>query len=176
MKLPLQITFRDMSPSEALEAAIREKADKLDQFCSTIMSCRVTVGMVGKHKQQGREFFVRVDVTVPEKEIVATRDHHEDIYVALRDAFDQARRQLEEFARVRRGDVKTHELPGQGQIARLFPEEGYGFIRGTTGEDLYFSAANVVHPHFERLVVGMNVSFLERAGAEGAQAMRVTAL
>jgi ribosome-associated translation inhibitor RaiA len=68
----------------------------------------VTVEESQKHKTQGKHFHVSVDVRVPGKEVVANRDHHEDVYVALREAFDSAKRQLEELARVQRGDVKTH--------------------------------------------------------------------
>lgn len=176
MKLPLQITFRDMPPSEALDAAIREKVEKLDQFFPHIMSCRVTLATIGKHKQQGREFTLGVDITVPGREIVVNRDHHEDFYVALRDAFDDAKRQLEEHARLHRGDVKTHELEEQGEIARLFPAQGYGFIRSADERDIYFAAANVAHPPFERLTPGMKVTYLEESGGEGPQARRVVAL
>lgn len=115
MKLPLQITWRDIPPSEALEAAIRERADKLDLFYPHIMACRVTVGITGKHKHQGQQFAVAVDLSVPGKEIVVNRDHDEDAYGALRDAFDHARRQLEDFARIQRGDVKLHQEPGRGR-------------------------------------------------------------
>lgn len=108
MQVPLQITIRDVQHSEALEARIREKATKLESFHPRIMSCRVTVEESQKHKTQGKHFHVSVDVRVPGKEVVANRDHHEDVYVALRDAFDSARRQLEELARLQRGDVKTH--------------------------------------------------------------------
>jgi len=120
MKLPLKITLRDIPQSVALETAIREKADKLDQFYPQIMACRVTIEIAGKHKQQGNEFKVRVDLTVPGKELVIDRDHHEDVYVALRDAFDHARRQLEDYARRQRGEVKTHvegRAPETGAIA-----------------------------------------------------------
>jgi ribosomal subunit interface protein len=175
MKLPLQITLRDMPQSDALEAAIREKADKLDLFYPSIMSCRVTVEMPGKHKHQGKQFTVRVDLTVPGKEIVVNRDHHEDVYVALRDAFDVAKRQLEDYGRRQRGEIKAHEAEGRGEVARLLPDEGYGFIRTLDDRELYFSAANVVHPSFERLEEGMAVTFLEEAGGEGPQAKRVSA-
>jgi ribosome-associated translation inhibitor RaiA len=67
------------------------------------------------HHQQGRQFRVHIDVRVPGKEVVANRDHDEDVYVALRDAFDSVKRQLEETVRVRRGDVKVHETPQHGQ-------------------------------------------------------------
>jgi ribosomal subunit interface protein len=109
MQLPLQITIRDVEHSDALEAHIREKAGKLDEFFSHIMSCRVVVEMPHKHHQQGKNFTVRIDIGVPGNEIVVNRDHAEDVYVALRDAFDAAKRQLEDYARKIRGDVKTHE-------------------------------------------------------------------
>lgn len=114
MQVPLQITVRGMPHSEALEARIREKAGKLGEFFPRINSCRVTVEEFGKHHHQGRRFQVRIDLRVPGKEIVANRDHDEDPYVALRDAFDAVKRQLEEIARVKRGDVKAHETPQRG--------------------------------------------------------------
>lgn len=107
MEVPLQITVRDFPQSEALDARIREKAGKLCEFNPRITSCRVTVEELHKHHQQGRHFQVSLDVRVPGREIVVNRAHHEDVYVALRDAFDAAKRQLEEIARVKRGDVKA---------------------------------------------------------------------
>jgi ribosomal subunit interface protein len=108
MKLPLQITIRDFPQSEALEARIREKAAKLEEFHPRITSCRVTVEEMRKHHQQGRHFQVNLDVRVPGKEIVVNHAHDEDVYVALRDAFDAANRQLEETAHVEQGNVKGH--------------------------------------------------------------------
>jgi ribosomal subunit interface protein len=105
----MQITIRDIDHSEALEAHIRDKAKKLDEFFNHIMSCRVVVEMPHKHHRQGKQFNVRIDIGVPGSEIVVNRDHAEDIYVALRDAFDAAKRQLEEYARKIRGDIKTHQ-------------------------------------------------------------------
>lgn len=176
MKLPLQITLRDFPQSEALEAAIREKADKLDQFYPGIMSCRVVVEMPGKHKHKGKEFVVRVDMTVPGKEIVINRDHHEDVYVALRDAFDVAKRQLEDYARKQRGEIKQHDVESRGRIARLQAGEGFGFIESLDGKELYFSATNVVHPSFDKLAQGMTVTYLEEAAGDGLQAKRVSAV
>ena len=109
MQIPLQITIRDMEHSDALEAHIREKANKLDEFFDRIMSCRVVVEMPHKHHHQGKQFNVRIDIGVPGSEIVVNRDHAEDVYVALRDAFDAAKRQIEDYVRKMRGDVKTHK-------------------------------------------------------------------
>jgi ribosomal subunit interface protein len=99
MKTPLQITFRDMPHSDALDTHIRDKAQKLEQLFSDIVSCRVVVEQPAKHSQQGKPFNVRIDLGVPGSEIVVDKQANEDVYVALRDAFDAAKRQLEDYAR-----------------------------------------------------------------------------
>jgi ribosomal subunit interface protein len=109
MRIPLQITVRGIEHSEALETHIRDKVDKLEEFFDRIMSCRVVVEVPHKHHHQGKQFNVRIDIGVPGSEIVVNRDHAEDVYVALRDGFDAAKRQLEEYARKMRGDIKTHQ-------------------------------------------------------------------
>lgn len=109
MQTPLQITIRNVEHSAALEAHIRDKANKLDEFFNHIMSCHVVVEMPHKHHHQGKQFNVRIDIGVPGDEIVVNRDHHEDVYVALRDAFDAANRLLEDHARKVRGNVKAHQ-------------------------------------------------------------------
>ncbi len=174
MQVPVQITIRDMPRSEALEAHIRDSAAKLEEFHDRITSCRVTVEQTAQHRHQGRPFRVSIDLRVPGKEIVANRDHHEDVYVALRDAFDAAKRQLEETVRLQRGDVKVHEAVQHGEVVRMFPEEGHGFIRTADGRELYFSRENVVHPAFDQLESGAQVQFIEETGAEGLQAKRVS--
>ena len=174
MKIPLQITLRDIDHSEALEAHIREKAKKLESFFEHIVSCRVVVEMPHKHKHQGKAFNVRVDIGVPGSEIVVHRDFHEDVYVALRDAFDVAKRQLEDYVRRLHGEAKAHEAEYTGQVVRLFPKEGYGFIRRGDGMEFYFHADNVVKPVFDHLKVGDEVKFIEELAAEGPQAKRVS--
>ncbi len=108
MQIPLQITLRDMPSSPAVEDRIREKADKLHRYYDRIMGCRVVVEMPQRHKHQGKLHSVRIDLTVPGVELVANHAQHEDVYVALRDAFDAITRQLEDFARRQRGEVKNH--------------------------------------------------------------------
>jgi ribosomal subunit interface protein len=160
--------------SEALEADIRSHAAKLEQFHPRITSCRVTVEETRKHHQQGHQFTVRIDLRVPGGEIVVTRDHNEDVYVAVRDAFDSAKRQVEEVIREKRGDVKLHEVPQHGTVARIFKDDGCGFISTADGRELYFSRENVVHPPFEHLEPGAAVQFIEEMAAEGPQAKRVS--
>lgn len=116
MKTPVQVTFHNMEHSPAVETAIRERAGQLEKFCADIIGCQVEVEAPHRHHHRGNLFEVRLRVTVPGTEIVANRnpdeDHaHEDVYVALRDAFRAARRQLEDYVRRRRGDVKSHSTP-----------------------------------------------------------------
>ncbi len=98
MKLPLQITSRNVSLSDSAEQSIREKAAKLDQFYDQIMSCRVLVESPHRHQQRGNHYNVRLDITVPGSEIVIKREENEDLYVAIRDAFDAAQRKVKEHS------------------------------------------------------------------------------
>jgi ribosomal subunit interface protein len=105
----MQISFRDMEPSGAVEAKIRERVAKLERFYDRIMGCRVVVEAPHRRHHQGKLFHVRVDLTVPGSELAVTREPaerhaHEDVFVAIRDTFDAAQRQLEEYARRQRGD------------------------------------------------------------------------
>lgn len=175
MQQPLQITFRDIPPSEAVEADIREKAAKLDQFFDKIMTCRVMVEAPHTHKHKGHLYHVRVDLTVPGGELIANRSPdshqaHEDIYVAVRDAFDAAKRQLQEYKRKLKGNVKFHEVPAHGQVMELSPEQDYGRIQTSDGRDIYFHRNSLVQGEFDELLPGTEVRFVEEMGEEGPQA------
>ena len=171
--LPVQVTIRDMHVSPALEDHIRKKASKLNRFYDRISSCRIVVELPQKHKQQGKLFNVRIDITVPGKELVVTHKYDEDIYIAIRDAFEAIERQLEDHSHKRKGNVKTHEELVKGNIVRLMPNEGYGFIEGLDGNEYYFSLTNVRHPKFQQLLIGDYVHFIPVVFAEGRQAHHV---
>lgn len=109
MQTPLQITVRGMEHPVSLDQHLSERVAKLERVYSNLTGCRVVVELLDRHKQQGKHFAVCVDLTLPGKEIVVNHQHAEDVYVALRDAFDAAKRQLEDYARVQRGDVKSRE-------------------------------------------------------------------
>jgi cold shock CspA family protein/ribosome-associated translation inhibitor RaiA len=178
MKLPLQITFRGLESSDALEAEIRERAGKLDHFSPDIMSCRVVVESGHKHHEEGNLYHVRVDLTVPGLEIVTGRERtlhhaHTDAYVAVRDAFDEARRQLEDYERRRRQEVKAHRVPEHGRVARLNLDEGFGFIETADGREIYFHRNSVLRAPFADLRAGQEVRFDEEPGEKGPQATTV---
>ncbi len=175
MQVPLQVTFQQLPHSDALEARIRERALELEQFHDHLISCRVTVRSDERHKHQGGRFNIRIELAVPNHRFAITRDHDEDAFVAVRDAFDAARRRLEDLEREVRGHVKTHADTLHGRVARLWPERGYGFIESDAGDEFYFARENVITPPFEHLHAGMTVQFIEEAAAEGLQAKRVRA-
>ncbi|HLN27407.1 MAG TPA: HPF/RaiA family ribosome-associated protein [Gemmataceae bacterium] len=178
MQLPLQISFRHMERSEEIEALVREKAAHLDTFADHIMSCRVVVEPAGKHHLHGNLYEVRIDIMVPDEEIAVTREpsqHTEcrDIHVALRDAFDSARRKLEDYVRRRRGTVKALETAPHARVSKLFPDEGYGFLETPDGREVYFHRHSVLHEGFDRLQIGTEVTFVEEEGKKGPQASTV---
>lgn len=170
----LEITVRDIPHSDALENQIRQKAEKLEKFYPHIISCRVVVGMPHKHKHQGREFNVRLDITVPGSELVVNHDVDEDVYVALRDAFKAAKRQLEDYARRQRREIKTHAPVLHGKVVRLIKDEGYGFIEAFDGRELYFHRENLADNNFDQLTIGSEVQFIQDIANEGYQAKRVS--
>jgi len=176
MQLPLQVSFRHMKHSKPIEALIRDRAARLDTFADHIMSCRVVVEPAGKHQREGQLYAVRIDLTVPGKEIAVTHGpstEARDIHVALRDAFDAARRQLEDYERRRRGDVKSLESMPHGRVCQLFPGEGYGFLVTPDGREIYFHCDSVLHGDFGHLAIDTEVAFVEEAGNKGPQATTV---
>jgi len=178
MMVPLQITFRNMPPTEAIEANIREKAAKLDQFYDRVTNCRVVVEVPHRRHHKGKLYHVRVDIKVPGWEVVINREPskhsaHEDIYVAIQQAFDAARRQLQDYAPRQRGGVKGHEGVPIARVSKLLADEGYGFPETADGREVYFHGNSVLDEHFEHMVVGTEVHFAEEAGEKGPQASTV---
>ena len=183
MQAPLQITFRHMDSSEAVAARIRERAVELERFLDRIISCRVVVECRHPRRQHGNLFRLRIDLKVPGRAIAVGRDPaahqaHEDIYVAIRDAFDAARRVLEDHVRERRREVKLHAVPDHGRIARLLPAQNCGFILSAEGNEIYFHRNSVTNGGFDKLAVGDGVRFVAQhsESAAGPQASTVVPL
>lgn len=179
MQLPLEISFHNMDASAAVEARVRELAKKLDQHYGRIMSCRVVVEASHRHHHKGYIYNVRIDMTAPGKEIVINREPelnhaHEDVYVALRDAFSAASRKLASLAEQRSGhQVKVHAGLPHGRIYSLSPDEGFGRIETSDGRDIYFHKNSLINADFDKLKVGDEVRFAEEEGDKGPQASTV---
>lgn len=159
---PIKITYRNVDPSPAVEQDIRSRVEKLQAFDSRVHWCNVTVEAEGKHQHKGRIYRIGIHLGLPGKTITANRagphnPAHEDIYVAIRDSFNAVTRQVEDYARIRRDDVKTHDVPGHGRIVRLFPDDGYGFIETSDGQEVYFHRNSVVEGEFTKLEINSEV-------------------
>jgi len=173
MIIPLQITGHGMELSEELREEITERANRLDKFYDRIMRCKVIAEESKRHPHEGKLYSVHIIMTVPGGEIVTRREQNDDLLVAMRDSFAAAQRKLEDFAREQRGDIKIHEKQQRGRIGVLFPDQGYGFLVSPDGYDVYFHKNSLVNRDFEKLSVGMEVTFAEEMGDKGPQASSV---
>jgi ribosomal subunit interface protein len=170
-----------MEPSPAVEARIREKAARLERFHDRIVGCHVVVEERNRHQRKGKLYNIRIEISVPGQNVfvgnVGPQNHaHEDVYVAIRDAFDAAGRRLEDHVRRMRGDVKMHEAPPHGRVVRMFPD--HGFIQADDGQEIYFHRNSLAEGSFDDLEVGREVRFViaEKEGIEGPQASTVVPL
>ncbi|AKF02943.1 HPF/RaiA family ribosome-associated protein [Sandaracinus amylolyticus] len=180
MQSPLRISFHELEPSPAIEDRIRREVDKLERFHPNVVGCHVTVSETHHHHHKGNIYGVRVEVAVPGEDVVISREPevnhaHDDPYVSIRDAFDAARRKLEDHARRMRGDVKTHEEPSRGRVIRLVPEDQYGFLETDDALQVYFHEHAVARGRFGELQLGDEVRFVlaEGEGEKGPQASTV---
>lgn len=182
MQIPVEITFKELERSEAMEARIRDWVDKLERVYDRIVRCEVMVETPHRRHQKGRQFHVRVRLTVPGGELVTSRDPgpdetHEDFYVALRDAFRTARRQLEDHVRksLKRGEGAPKPRRGSqhGRVTFIDVEREWGWIEPDDGRRVYFHRNSVIGG-IDQLELGDEVRFTEEEGREGPQASTVT--
>lgn len=109
MQKPLEITFRGMSTSPSVEISIQRWVARLERSYPRLQHCTVVVEIPHQHGQQGNRFQIGIELTVPGRTIAVSRElGDEDVYVAIADAFRAARRQLQDHARILRGDIKMH--------------------------------------------------------------------
>jgi ribosomal subunit interface protein len=174
MEIGLQITARDIEVTDAIRGDIEAKAEKLDKYYDRIMRCRVVLESPKRHQHEGKLYNVHIYMTVPGSELMVKRELNKDLYVAIRDAFQAARRKLEDFSSQQRLDVKHHEETPHAKISSLFPDKGYGFLTTQDGLEIYFHENSVVNKDFNKLKIGMKVRFAEEMGGKGPQASSVT--
>lgn len=181
MKIPLEIAFKGIEHTDEVEALIREEADKLDRVCNYLMSCRVAVERRQQHQEVGNPYRVRINMTVPPgHELVVKRepskgDMHDPLPIVIKHAFTSAARQLRKLVELQRGTVKTHpDQQVSAIVHKLFPIEGYGFLRTVdTQEEVYFHRNSVLHDAFNRLAIGIGVRYVAEEGEKGLQATSV---
>lgn len=131
-----------------------------------------------EHHQEGDHYWVHLDIARPDGEWVVNRNprqrtSHADVYLAIRDTFDAARHQLEDYVTHRQLKVKTHETPPHGKVAEPFPCMDFGTMLTPDGRSIYFHRNSVINVEFDKLGLGTEVRFAEEAGDEGSQAITV---
>jgi len=196
MKPQVQITFRSMEPSKAVEEWIRNAAAKLETFYSQIMGCRVEVGIPHRHHKAGSSYRIRIELTVPHGNILVKREPglgtryrqlreqqltkqadinsvRKELRRAIDDAFKAAGRRLQDFARRQRGDVKRSASLPVARVSKILRQEGYGFLTSEDGREIYFHKNSVFGRAFPRLKMGTTVHFVEEQGEKGLQASTV---
>ncbi len=196
MKSSLQITYRNVKPTDQLEKWICAEAEKLDIFYDRIMGCHVAVEVPHRHHRRGDLYHIRIQVTVPSGEIVVTREpsmarearhlgetdipkyreleaSHRHLRPALKAAFRSAARRLQDYARRQRGDIKIHAPLVKARVSKIAPDDGYGFLMADDGREIYFHKNSVLNEAFSRMKVGTTVSFVEEPGEKGPQASTV---
>ncbi len=175
MQIEPEIALRHVELDEAAEELIREGISDLDKAYDRLTSCHLMVEIPERRHRTGNLYHVRIDLRMPGHEIVIRRapaEHHshEDLSQALGEAFDQANRELVEFARQQRGDLKAHEVRPHGRVVRLLPD--YGFIETADGLEVYFHRNGVVRGDFDHLE-GSEVRLVVEQGDKGPQASTV---
>lgn len=178
MTIYTEISFRDMEPSPRIQAEIERRVKKLENVFNHVSACRVIVEAPHKHRIRGNLFHVRIDLSAPQKELVASRDvtvniAHEQVDVALRDAFAAIKRQLQKHKEKIRIDYHIPDRLPTGVIRGLFPYDDYGTLETSDGREVYFHRNSIVGGRFDKLQIGDEVRYNEELGTKGPQASTV---
>ncbi len=180
MRVPLEISYRNVEKTEYIENMIHEKSAKLERFSDQIISCRVAIEKLHRHQQTGQPYRVRIELSVPPgHELVANKNStegniHNTIPVVLKEAFGALERQLKKLTEQQRGKTKKHPAQeANAMVSKILKEENYGFIKSLDGRDIYFHRNSVLNDDFDRLEIGTGVRYVEEEGDRGPQASTV---
>lgn len=125
MNTPLEIAFKGLDKSAAIEAKIAEKAARLEKHFDRMTHCRVVVSAPNKHAHKGKVYEVKIDIGIPEHApIIVTHESNvgnatEDLSIALRDAFASAQRRLDDVVDRIRESAKSERgrrKPAPGDV------------------------------------------------------------
>ena len=181
MQTPAQIEFEGIQVSAELRAAVEQHVAELEDRFGRITAARITVKGPGDHRQTGGQYQVSIRLALPDgREVHVGRtpkldERYGELTFAVDDAFKRARRQLQDQARLMRGDVKTHEPQPIGTVARIDPSGEFGFLEAADGHEVYFNRNSVVDGG-SNILPGARVSYVEEIGEKGPQASTVKML
>lgn len=177
MQIEPQVSFRNVERTEAVEQKILEGIAKLEKVYDRITSVRIALEDMHSEDSPGHLYRVRIDITLPGGEVVVNRkpgaEPAMDLMLAVGDAFDIAVRKLKKVVQRQRGRVKNHTPRPAGRVARIFENEGYGFIESSDGTEVYFHENAVMNGSLEDLEQGAPVEFDQEQGDKGPQAAAV---
>lgn len=115
---------------------------------------------------------MRINLQVKGAELAVSNRSAENLKAALLDAFDAARRQLEDHTHRMQCETKRHNEP-IARVSKIFREGGYGFLTTPEGRELYFHRNAVLGRDFDKLEVGTEIRYDEEMGEAGPQATSV---
>lgn len=180
MEVPLEVSFRNLPHSEEIKALISERAQKLEEFCDHIISCRVAVEKPHEHQETGNPYRVRIELSVPPRHDIVIRkephksEMHESLETVIRKAFDSAGLKLDRLNEKQKGRIKEHpHKEVNALVGKIYPGKGYGFLETIDGREIYFHKNSVLSDGFERLKKGTGVHYIEEEGEKGPQASTV---
>jgi cold shock CspA family protein len=182
MQNPVEIDYQGMPPSDQVRERIEEQIARLEDFYGRITACRVVMKSPGGHHRTGGLYEVNIHLVLPDKrEVTVERtppadERFSDPLFAVSDAFNRARRRLQDRVRRIRGKVKVHDNQPIGTVKRISEREGFGFLQAADGREIYFHRNSVLNNAFGRLEPGTRVSFSEEMGVKGPQATTVRLL
>lgn len=180
MDEPLEITYRGVQKSEAIENLVHRQMSRLERVGQHIVSASVAIEQPHQHQRTGSKYRVRIRLLIPPRHEIAVEhkstegDLHEPLPKVIRETFEAARRQVQELRERLRGEVKSHpEQQTAAVVSKLYPSEGYGFLTTADERNVYFHRNSVLHDDFDRLEPGTGVAFVETQGDKGPQASSV---
>ncbi|BGE85934.1 hypothetical protein Ms3S1_23700 [Methylosinus sp. 3S-1] len=179
MQTTPEIDFQGLEATPQMRARIERHIDQLETRCGRVTACRVVVKAPGGRHRTGGLYEVNIRLALPDgREAVVERtppedERFQDFDFALDDAFKRARRRLQDQVRRMEGRVKQHVEPAAGVVRRLMREDGYGFLEGSDGRELYFHRNSVEGDGFDRLDLGARVIYREEEADDGPQACAV---
>ena len=181
METPAQIELEGIQASPKLQEDIDRHIAELENHFGRITAGRVVVRGPGDRHQTGGQYQVSIRLALPDgREVNIGRtpkkdERYADLTFAVDNAFKRARRQLQDQARVMRGQTKQHENQPIGTVVRIDPSGEFGFLEGADGQQVYFSCNSVVGGA-SNIAQGTRVSYVEEMGEKGPQASTVKVL
>lgn len=113
-----QVVYHNIDQTDAISEAVQKRITKLERFCDQIINGRVVLDCPHNNHHKGKVYSVSLEIHTSSREVRVNQEQHdnhahEDLYVAIRDAFNAAERQLKSI------DKKHRSTPLHKEMAIL---------------------------------------------------------